>query len=561
MTYEAFISRFPRTTPYARGVMVQCPAHEDRKASLAVSKGKDGGVVLKCFANCSTEAVVAALGLGMRDLFAAQKERSFKLNGNVKNKLFGTSIGPKEKEVKYEIETTYSYTDSLGRELYQAVRLKPKSFRQRHKVKDKWVWSMEGVERVLYRLPEVEKSEEVWIVEGEKDADNLVGLGFCATCNVGGAGKWLDGYTSSLVGKRIIICGDNDKPGQEHVELVFDSVAAKATSVKLIKLPHPHKDVSDFIKTFSQPTEATTALRHLAELATPHIGGVRMPIYSMADIEPHYQKLVNSYDQVAVDLSKWLPSLRRVRPLIPGNFVLFLGDTGVGKTNLLQNVFSVFSHLPSLFFELELTQEDMFERFFAQRAKLTCLEIEQEYKANGGFGREAITKQFPNLYICPEPNLTIDMFEELIVKSELKIGRKPVLVALDYFQLVKASQRYSSRYEKASDVAERVKLIAKATGTIIIGASQVDRASGKSGIGLHSGKDSGSLENSAGLVIGAAIDEEDSTLMHLKVFKATKGGAGTEVRCNFDGARCLITERANQEEPATETKTTELPPE
>ena len=49
---------------------------------------------------------------------------------------------------------------------------------------------MQGVERVLYRLPEVLAAGEVWVVEGEKDADSLAALGIVATCNAGGAGKW-----------------------------------------------------------------------------------------------------------------------------------------------------------------------------------------------------------------------------------------------------------------------------------------------------------------------------------------------------------------------------------
>ena len=54
----------------------------------------------------------------------------------------------------------------------------PKSFRQRHLVKRHFVWKMDGVTRVLYRLPEILSAEEVWIVEGEKDADNPQSLGF-----------------------------------------------------------------------------------------------------------------------------------------------------------------------------------------------------------------------------------------------------------------------------------------------------------------------------------------------------------------------------------------------
>lgn len=45
-----------------------CPAHDDRHPSLSVGEGEDGRVLLKCFAGCSAESIVAGMGLSMRDL-------------------------------------------------------------------------------------------------------------------------------------------------------------------------------------------------------------------------------------------------------------------------------------------------------------------------------------------------------------------------------------------------------------------------------------------------------------------------------------------------------------
>jgi hypothetical protein len=49
--------------------MARCPAHADRNPSLSLSEAEDGTVLVKCHAGCRTEAVVAALGLDMTDLF------------------------------------------------------------------------------------------------------------------------------------------------------------------------------------------------------------------------------------------------------------------------------------------------------------------------------------------------------------------------------------------------------------------------------------------------------------------------------------------------------------
>src|SRR5262245_4378089 len=51
------------------GWQVCCPSHEDRRPSLGITPSGDK-VLLHCFAGCSAEAVVAAIGLSMSDLFA-----------------------------------------------------------------------------------------------------------------------------------------------------------------------------------------------------------------------------------------------------------------------------------------------------------------------------------------------------------------------------------------------------------------------------------------------------------------------------------------------------------
>ena len=53
-----------------KGYKSLCPAHDDRDPSLSVTAKDDGGVLIHCFADCTPEAVVEALGMSMSDLFA-----------------------------------------------------------------------------------------------------------------------------------------------------------------------------------------------------------------------------------------------------------------------------------------------------------------------------------------------------------------------------------------------------------------------------------------------------------------------------------------------------------
>jgi len=49
--------------------MALCPSHDDRNASLAVSVGQNGSIIVHCHAGCSDKQVLAVMGLSESDLF------------------------------------------------------------------------------------------------------------------------------------------------------------------------------------------------------------------------------------------------------------------------------------------------------------------------------------------------------------------------------------------------------------------------------------------------------------------------------------------------------------
>lgn len=524
---------------------VQCLFHQDGSASMSINTTKQ---LWHCKAGCGGGSVIDLLAkIENTTPLDILRRASVVGNGHTKEK-------PKERE--WKTICTYDYNDELGGLLYQVVRMHAddrespkgyiKTFRQRQPDNaNGWKWTMDGATRVLYRLVDVVKASRVWIVEGEKDCDALVKLGFCATCNVGGAGKWLDSYSDTLKGKDVVICGDNDDPGEKHVKQVFESIAGKARTVRVVKLHGTVKDVSDFISTFKDETDSKRALESISENCAPFTKGVRLPIYRMFEIEARYQRLVQNIDQCALNFGRWIPELgRQVRHLLPGEVAVFIADTGVGKTACLQNIaLKAAKPMPTLMFELELPAELMYERFVAIQTKMTCAQVEAAYKSGETLGEQALEKQFAHVFVCAESRLSISDITDYINHAELKIGERPRIVLIDYIGLVKSEG--GSRYERISRIAEELKVIAKATQTVLVCASQVHRSEDdNSPPGLHDAKDSGSIENSAGLVVGVWKDKDDRNTMYMKVLKNTKGRPGDPITCNFDGERCIITERA-----------------
>jgi hypothetical protein len=59
--------------------MALCPAHDDSENSLSIGLGGEGRVLLKCFAGCTVEEVVQALGIEMGDLFSRREGGGLRL--------------------------------------------------------------------------------------------------------------------------------------------------------------------------------------------------------------------------------------------------------------------------------------------------------------------------------------------------------------------------------------------------------------------------------------------------------------------------------------------------
>jgi len=55
--------------------IARCPAHPDKTPSLSLREADDGRVLLRCWGGCTADAVVAAVGLDMRDLFPERRDR------------------------------------------------------------------------------------------------------------------------------------------------------------------------------------------------------------------------------------------------------------------------------------------------------------------------------------------------------------------------------------------------------------------------------------------------------------------------------------------------------
>lgn len=184
-----------------------CPVHQGH--ALIVTQSKAGALLFHCKAGCDQNELITALReLGVR--IASPRIR-------------------------------YTYHDSSGRPIFAKVRTRAADGRRItfwecygrngvptvHNSKKRGTAGPGGTCKrcgnarprgILYNLPAVQAAiadgDEIWLVEGEKDADALKTLGVTATSSMNGVDDWGPAYAEALDGARaIVIVADNDPSG------------------------------------------------------------------------------------------------------------------------------------------------------------------------------------------------------------------------------------------------------------------------------------------------------------------------------------------------------------
>jgi hypothetical protein len=229
------------------------PGHSPKDRSLSVKLDGNGGFIVHSFSGddpiACKDHVRQKAGLG-----------AFKPNGNGRRKSMSadeliarvTQVagGALDKPTGQHVGT-FDYTAADGTVIYQVLKYdNPRTYPQRRPDgKGGYIWKLDGVRRVLYRLHELLKypSATVFVTEGEKDADRVASLGHCATTVA--HGKWTDECVKALAGRHVIILQDNDDAGAKRALESAQQLHGTAASIRSVLLPDlPHKgDVSDWL--------------------------------------------------------------------------------------------------------------------------------------------------------------------------------------------------------------------------------------------------------------------------------------------------------------------------
>lgn len=213
MRADDLLPRLTKVKKQTGGWLSLCPAHEDHVHSLSIKEEGDR-VLVHCFAGCTTESVVTALELHMTDLFLKPLEPP-----------------PPIKPVVYVLR------DTSNRIVAFHVRKVIDGRKQMFWMRRTGEYGLDGTPVASlplfgsHNIRKWDTSRPVFITEGEKDAVALLEHGYRALGTVCGASSCPDlAVLEPLRGHDVILWGDNDEPGQEHmlrIRRLLQKIAAK----------------------------------------------------------------------------------------------------------------------------------------------------------------------------------------------------------------------------------------------------------------------------------------------------------------------------------------------
>ena len=256
----------------------RCPAHGGSRHNLTIARGDTGAVLVHCHhaPPCTTEDVVAALGLTVRDLFhgdagephvngkAAPKppKKAKKVHPSRERACDAVLWKLHQQDAAWAFVRDWEYHNADGSIAAVVCRFerpdgqggREKSYAPIHPEPGGWVTGAPVKPWPLYGLVSIRTypAATVYFVEGEKCADAVRELGEIATTTMHGAKSPQHTDLSPLAGRDVVTMPDNDPEGESYALKVASMLEAlnPPARVKIVRLPLEQEgdDAADWIE-------------------------------------------------------------------------------------------------------------------------------------------------------------------------------------------------------------------------------------------------------------------------------------------------------------------------
>ncbi len=194
MDAQEIVSRFQNVRQSSQHEwMASCPAHDDSNASLHLTEMQDGALLMKCFAGCSQDDILQAVGLTWKDLPQKAFRPSVKYGLTLAEYAEAKCISV-ARLMEFGLQDAMRVANSGKsypgvvmpyfdeRHANPKLRWRMRMAKETGKQPSRFLWDKDGHMRLygLWRLMPPEQSPQLLLVEGESDCHALWNSGFPA---------------------------------------------------------------------------------------------------------------------------------------------------------------------------------------------------------------------------------------------------------------------------------------------------------------------------------------------------------------------------------------------
>jgi replicative DNA helicase len=379
-----------------------------------------------------------------------------------------------------------------------------------------------AIQRILFNADKLVSADEVYLVEGEKDALTLEALGFVSTTASGGSSApWEPWFNDQLRGKRVVHIPDNGSAGQKFADVVQENLThGVAQEYVRVSLFAEYGDITEYLDAKSDDPDVRRDLvlelvaraeQEANEKELKEVGFV-----GVATVAALYPGGVDSF----LDYSKRPPGVMTgidllddmTRGLQDGELIILAARPAMGKTALLLNWarYATFQGLCVPICAAEMSKESVMERCICSMASVSY----QRFKAGASNmhydERTRIRNAYDKLATLPlliDDTATIYLDELHNKLSRLTREHDIGFVGIDYLQLVagvKRSDKTETTLQRVTDVCRNFKVMAREIKKPFVVLSQLSRGPetrpGDNRPQLSDLRDSGTIEQDADMV-------------------------------------------------------------
>lgn len=237
-------------------------------------------------------------------------------------------------------------------------------------------------------------------------------------------------------------------------------------------------------------------------------------------------------------------------PIMPGEVVVIAARPGCGKTAFVMQLgieTASVSHIPTCFFSLEMTRDQMVDRMMVSSGIASMVDLRTGRLSEGQLAQAQAacgSMQEAPLYIyaeAPTPAVLHSQIRREVAANSVK------LVIVDYLGLIDGlgSDKNGARWEKVGEESRALKRLALTLGVAIVLCVQLGRDADGSEPTIAMLRDSGSVEQDSDRVLllypAGEFDFDGRRQVKVKVGKNRHGPTG-EVALMFDGRHMVFGE-------------------